>query len=192
MPARTENREAILAAARTAWNADPAATLATIASDAGVGRATLHRHFDGRDDLLRVLALQSIHEIDEACEELALVASSATDALRRMIEIVVPLGDRYHFLTRMGELLHDPVIQRETDRELEELAQMVRAAQAEGGLREDLPTAWIVRSCDALIYAAWLAIGEGEVDQDEAAALVVHTLLQGVAAPRRGSAKKKR
>ncbi|WP_345780906.1 helix-turn-helix domain-containing protein, partial [Gemmatimonas sp.] len=41
-------RDRIVEAAATVWAADPSATLDVVAQRAGVGRATLHRHFPSR------------------------------------------------------------------------------------------------------------------------------------------------
>ena len=48
---------------------DPAASLADVAKRAGVGRATLHRHFPGRPELMRALAKIAMTELDKAIEE---------------------------------------------------------------------------------------------------------------------------
>ncbi|MEV4256927.1 helix-turn-helix domain-containing protein, partial [Spirillospora sp. NPDC049652] len=47
--------EEILGAATRHLNAEPTASMAQLAEAAGVSRATLHRHFASREDLLRAL-----------------------------------------------------------------------------------------------------------------------------------------
>ena len=51
----TENRAALLVAARDVLNVDPEASLETIATRAGLSRRSVYGHFATRDDLLREL-----------------------------------------------------------------------------------------------------------------------------------------
>jgi len=81
----TENRAALLAAARVALNRDPDASLEAIAAEAGLSRRSVYGHFANRDEMLRELittgagrvgdALRSIEHPDPVVR-LALVASS--------------------------------------------------------------------------------------------------------------------
>ena len=81
----TENRAALLAAARVALNRDPDASLEAIAAEAGLSRRSVYGHFANRDELLRELvsagarrvgdALRSIEHADPVVR-LALVASA--------------------------------------------------------------------------------------------------------------------
>ena len=96
---RPPARQAIIEAAFQVLNADPSASLATIASSAGVGRATLHRHFSGRTELIHALALQATEELDSAANQAAKNARSHADALHRIMRAIIPLGDRHGFLT---------------------------------------------------------------------------------------------
>ena len=75
-PRRTA-REAILDAAVVALAESPDVPMAVIAESAGVGRATLYRHFPSRDDLIKELSLQAIRLTDEA---VAPVFQNYTDA----------------------------------------------------------------------------------------------------------------
>jgi len=80
----TENRAALLAAARVELNADANASLETIAASAGLSRRAVYGHFASRDDLLRELltggaarvsaAIERSHDADPVVD-LALVAA---------------------------------------------------------------------------------------------------------------------
>ena len=91
-------REAIVDAAIDALARNPGASLSAIAERAGVGRATLHRHFSSRADLLTAITRQCMDEVDAVVDEAIGDARSARDRLSRMLEALIPLGDRYHFL----------------------------------------------------------------------------------------------
>jgi AcrR family transcriptional regulator len=88
---RLSARQAIIEAAFQVLNADPSASLATIATTAGVGRATLHRYFSGRSELIHALALQATEEIDNAANQAAKNARSHADALHRIMRAIIPL-----------------------------------------------------------------------------------------------------
>ena len=82
---RPTSRDAIIEAAFDVFARDPRASLAAVAARAGVGRATLHRYFANRDDLVRALALIAIEEMDEAAETASENAASTSAALRRIL-----------------------------------------------------------------------------------------------------------
>ncbi|MCM6764264.1 TetR/AcrR family transcriptional regulator [Rathayibacter sp. ZW T2_19] len=80
----TDNRAAILLAARTLLRTDPDASLEAIAAEAGVTRRTVYGHFSSREQLLTTVfqegaariaaALSPVRHEDPACE-LALIGS---------------------------------------------------------------------------------------------------------------------
>ena len=62
-PTRLSAREALIEAAFAVFSRDPSAPLAQVADRAGVGRATLHRYFASRDELVRALTEIAIAEM---------------------------------------------------------------------------------------------------------------------------------
>ncbi|MEM7349156.1 MAG: helix-turn-helix domain-containing protein [Acidobacteriota bacterium] len=188
---RPSSREALLAAATRILAANPGASLGDVAARAGVGRATLYRQFRSRDELIRELTLQAIRATDEAVAPIQHRAVSATEMLHEVIEAVVPLGDRYYFLSREFEVMKDPTIARELERQLRELSELIEAVKTERHLAPEVPTAWIVATLDALIYAAWSAQDNGLIASHDAAALVLRTLFEGLGS-RDTTVKKKR
>ena len=82
----TRNRERIIAAAREAFvEHGPAVPLDAIAHRAGVGNATLYRHFADRQDLIRVVASYSMARITEQAEAALDEEPDAFEALRRFV-----------------------------------------------------------------------------------------------------------
>jgi len=177
---KSTSKEALLAAAATTLSKNPGASLSEIAAKAGVGRATLHRHFPSRDDLIRELALECLRQTDAATDDIPFEALSAAEGLRRVLEAVVPLGDRYHFLMQEPAAAQGPEITETTERQLAEMAELVEAAKAEGSIAAEVPTAWVVAAIDALVYAAWSAVEDGSVARRDAAALAFRTLIDGL------------
>lgn len=187
-PLRPSTRDAIVEAAFDVLSRDPSAALAQVAERAGVGRATLHRHFATREALIRALALTAIEEMDAAAEAACADALSYEDAFRRMLTVLIPLGDRHGFLSR-EPVDDDPEIAAEFQRQMDETREMVEGAKAEGLFDPAVPTAWITQAFDHLLYAAWESVRAGEATHAQAADLAWRTLTQGLG---RGGAERKR
>ena len=180
---RLQSRDAIIEAAFQVFSKDPTASLADIAERAGVGRATLHRHFSGRDDLMVALAHSAMRELDEVVDAAVADAPSYTEALKRSLAVVIPLADRQWFLSR-EPVEHDPEVMAGYRRQLQELAEAIDAAKAEGTFSAEVPTSWIVQAFDHLVYAAWESVRAGELTTNQAATLAWRTLTDGLGVAR--------
>ena len=89
------NYEAVLAAAAEVFAADgPDASLDEIARRAGVGNATLYRHFPNRRDLLVAVC---VDEVDKLCVIGEELRGSANDALESWLHAYI-----HHVRTRNG------------------------------------------------------------------------------------------
>lgn len=172
-------RDRIVEAAATVWAADPSATLDVVAQRAGVGRATLHRHFPSRAALIRTAALEGIAALAAALDAAALGQRRPAEALDALINILVPFGDRLHFLLVTGELIDDPDLAAAEAAVNGSIRQLLDSAAAAGVLRNDLPSAWRFRALEALLYAAWTAVAVGEIARLDAPELVRDTLRRG-------------
>ncbi|GAA6136872.1 TetR/AcrR family transcriptional regulator [Arenicella sp. 4NH20-0111] len=179
MNIRLSSKEAIIEAAFHLFKENPRASLAEIAKYAGVGRVTLHRHFSGREDLVIELGKIALTEMDEIAEQAASGASSYTDALRLMMFALVPLADRQWFLTnQIFDGSSD--IQKESQRQLEEMKSVIDLAKKEGGLNSALPSPWICETFDALLYAAWEMVRTEQLTTLQASELAWGTFMNGV------------
>jgi AcrR family transcriptional regulator len=170
---------AIVAAATECWAADPSATLDEVAAIAGVGRATLHRHFPGgRLDLLHACATAGIAALDEALRSAELEAAPPAVALDRLIDLLVQSGHRLHFLLVVdvsgnAEIVHAE--QQINDR----IHAILDRATAQGVLRREVSRIWRFRAIEALVYAAWTAIAAGEIAPLDAPVLVRDAMRRG-------------
>ena len=181
--ARPTAQDALLDAAAATLAENPSASLGEIAKRAGVGRATLHRHFASRETLIAALTREALTRIDAVAKAAAAPAESASEVLWLILEAIVPLGDRYHFLTRQAEADGDPEVADLTARQAAETAELIQALKAEGAIAPEVPTGWAVAALDSLIYAAWSAVEDGSVAPRDAPGLVHRTLLQGLGPP---------
>ena len=162
---RLSSRDAIIEAAFSVFSKNPSAALSDVAERAGVGRATLHRHFASRDDLMRALSKIAIKEMDEAVEVACVDATSYSEVARLALQALIPLGDRHGFLALEG-VSDDLELQAAYEKEQRETAEMVDAAKGEGLFDTSVPTAWIVQAFDHLMYAGWESVKAGEATQE--------------------------
>ncbi len=179
-PQRLSSRQSILDAASAVWAQNPGASTREIALRAGVGRATLHRHFPSRADLLRALADEAMAEIDAAIAASREAGPSARDQLEAYLDRVVPRADRSRFLWSEPDVMNDPQIREGYARQLRQARELVGRLQEEGAIAADVPTQWVVSAIDSLTYAAWWAAQDGEIAPKSASRLVLRTLLDGL------------
>ncbi|MEL6360440.1 MAG: helix-turn-helix domain-containing protein [Pseudomonadota bacterium] len=182
-PIRPSTLDAILEAAFATLSQSPSASIADIAARAGVGRATLHRHFPARSDLVRALTLKAIEETDAAAEAAEAGATSHGEALRLILEAIIPLGDRYGFLSTTI-VDDDPEIAAHLARQSQETQDLIEAAKAEGSLDPNAPTDWVVQVYDHLIFAGWESIRAREATPSQAALLAWRTFTLGLGVKR--------
>ncbi|MDE2983355.1 MAG: TetR family transcriptional regulator [Gemmatimonadota bacterium] len=173
-------KERILEGAARALSESPNATVDRIAAEARVGRATVFRHFESRAGLLRALARRAVAETDRVTRHATARACTATDALRLATRAVVGAGESFRFLEAAPELADEPEIAGAYDRQMSELAELVRASRREGFIRPDVPPAWVVAGIDGLIWAAARAVGKGELGRVQAQDLVWDTITSGL------------
>ena len=175
---RPTARRAIVDAAIRLWSVNPGATLHEVADRAGVGRATLHRHFQGRDALLAEVARTCLDEMRAAVGDRTAAGASARERLRDMFEAVIPLGDRYSFLQR--EAVADAEAVAGYRAQLDWVAALVADLKAAGDVAAEIPSAWVVGQIDQLVWTAWNETARGRVAAADAASLAVRTLLEGL------------
>ena len=176
---RPPAEQSVIEAGFALLNDNPKASLADIAAHAGVGRATLHRYFPGRDDLIRAMAWTAIREMDVAVDAACADAPSYTEALRLTLEALIPLGDRYQFL------MHEPVedhsdIAEEFAKQQCETSELIEEVGKEGLFDQSVPTEWIVRSFDSILYTAWESVAAQETTPRQASNLAWRTLVDGL------------
>jgi len=178
--ANNSSKQAILQAAVSILACNPGASLSDIATQAGVGRATLYRYFPSRDALVRELALEAIEATDRVTARVRCQNLSPADALLAFLEGMVPLGDRFHFLISESVAYTDPEVTAAYARQIQELDEFANALKQDGAIAPDIPNAWVTAAIDALIWAAWSSVQTGDIAPKDAALLTYRTLFQGL------------
>ena len=161
---------------------DSGASLASVASAAGVSRTTLHRHYATRQDLLSALAHDALDRVASAVESSVLVEGSTADVLTAVATALLPLADELRFLNLGASVWNLPELVERWYDVAEPLEAVVRAGQDNGTLRTDLPRAWIVDVFTGTVRAASDGIRDGRIARRDAVSLVVETALNGTGA----------
>ncbi|MEZ5074046.1 MAG: helix-turn-helix domain-containing protein [Solirubrobacterales bacterium] len=176
------NEKAIAEAAMRVLAEHPGASMAEIAKASGLVRATLYRHFDSREDLVRAIQGQATEAGAAALAAADIGAGDAASALRRAIRALVGVGSRYRLLAQEPAL--DPTRLEREPAVASRLIALIERGQREGDLRDDLPVPWIVSVLAALLVVALREMEAERLTRDQAAEQVASTLLEGLAARR--------
>ncbi|MEX0370342.1 MAG: TetR/AcrR family transcriptional regulator [Tateyamaria sp.] len=169
----------ILEAAFDVFSQNPGASLADVAKQADVGRATLHRHFSGREDLIVALTLTAARELDAAVQTATASCQTYTEALEVALVAILPLAARQMFLAT-EPAIHDPRVAEVYAAQTRDLAHDIDMAKTEGTFDANVPTEWIVQAYENLIYAGWAMVVAGEATPKQAAAFAWRTLTKGL------------
>ena len=173
-----QSEKAIIEAGISALLANPSAGMSEIAERAGVGRATLYRHFESREDLVRKLAIVCMKEIDEAVRPYEHLTGRAL--IEAIIDVTVPMANRFSFLTKLWAFIEDDKeVQSIDSRMSDEMHSVFDQAKRLGDISKDLPTAWIVTFFDATLMAAWTAVESGDVTSRDATGHVKRSFFHG-------------
>lgn len=180
MVSQNDRRRVILDAAARALTRDSGATLAEVAVEAGVGRATVHRYFPTRSDLLRVLAEDAIDRVSRTIQECRPDDGPVSEVLHRIAEAVLPLADELRFLEIGADVWDLPDLVDRWYSTTAAVEGVVRRGVAGGVLRADLPVAWVTDLFVGALWAAAEAVRDGRIARNDAPGLVTDTLLDGV------------
>ncbi|MEU1280362.1 helix-turn-helix domain-containing protein [Streptomyces sp. NPDC005805] len=173
------DREQVLRAAAALLSRKATATMDEVARAAGIGRATLHRHFAGRDALVRALEALGIQEFEAALERARLDEDSATEALRRLIAEAQPAADLLAFLYTENQLFEGDGVNEGWARLDARVADFFRAGQERGEFRIDLSPAWLTEALYGLVGAGAWAVMDGRVAKNDFPYMVAELMLGG-------------
>ena len=170
------NRLAILEAAIGVLGAQPDAGIAEVAAAAGVGRATVYRHFASREALIEALRLYASEEARQRFAEARVEEGGPVEALERIVAAMLALGDRYRVIfpqDQEGKPRRSEVL-------LEPLTRLIARAQATGAIDPGMAPSWVIAALRALMRSAVGEIEARRLARDAAPARVVRTLVRGV------------
>ncbi|MFI1396705.1 TetR/AcrR family transcriptional regulator [Streptomyces sp. NPDC020681] len=175
----TVDRDQVLRTAAALLSRKSTATMDEVAKAAGIGRATLHRHFAGRDALVRALEELGIREFDAAIEAARLGEGAAGDALRRLVAETEPSAGLLAFLVTENQLFEGEQVNEGWARLDARVAALFRRGQEEGEFRIDLTPVWLTEALYGLIGTCAWAVQDGRVAAKDFQFMITELLLGG-------------
>ncbi|MFF4245282.1 TetR/AcrR family transcriptional regulator [Streptomyces sp. NPDC001822] len=175
----TLDREQVLRSAAALLSRRSTATMDEVARAAGIGRATLHRHFAGRDALVGALEDLGIREFESALDSARLDEGTAEDGLRRLIAHIEPGAALLSFLVTENQLFEGDDVNEGWSRLDARVSAFFRRGQERGEFRIDLTPAWLTEALYGLIGSCAWAVRTGRVAAQDFTHMTVELLLGG-------------
>jgi AcrR family transcriptional regulator len=175
------NMRSIIDAAIVLLAAEPEASMERVATAAGVGRATVYRHFASREHLVRAILEQALQDARDAVIGSRPDEGTPPAALSRAVGAILRVADRYRLVRQIPR--DDTELRQAAEEVGAPLIAIIERGQRSGDFRADLPPRWAAGALGSLIQAVTVALIDGEVRDRDASRLVVTTFVDGIAAP---------
>ena len=159
------------------WADEPNAGVADVAAAAGVGRATLYRHFPTRESLLEAIRSQGMTDGEQAMEDCRLDEDSPTKALERLLAAWLELGDRYRVVIANPSAPDNYPARAREEAMGEALQRLILRGQEAGEFSRTLPAQWGSIALGSLLVAMIRAVGEERIAREDAHPLLVRSVL---------------
>ncbi len=173
------DRTQVLRTAAALLSRKATATMDEVARAAGIGRATLHRHFAGRDALVRALEQMCIEEAEAALDTARIEEGPADEAVRRLVAASEPAAPLLAFLVTENQLFEGDGQNEGWARLDARLVALFRRGQEEGTFRIDLSPAWLCEAFYGLIGSGAWAVADGRVAANDFSYMIAELLLGG-------------
>lgn len=173
------DRDHVLRSAAALLTRRSTATMDEVAKAAGISRATLHRHFAGRDALVRALEALGIEECEAALDAARLDEGPAVDAVHRLVREIEPAAALLAFLYTENQLFEGDGQNEGWSRIDDRIAALFRRGQRGGEFRIDLTPAWLTEALYGLLASGAWAVSEGRVAPKDFTYMIVELLLGG-------------
>ena len=171
------NVGAILDAAEELLERRMPATVANVATEAGVSRVTVYAHFATREDILAAVVERAVERASEAIDAADPDDGPALEALERVIAVSwKALSHSPGVAQAAAEHLSPEVMTKAHDAGYRRMAGLIERGREEGVFRSDLPTDWLVSCCFSLMHACGEHVRADRMDEDTALMVLTTTL----------------
>jgi TetR/AcrR family transcriptional regulator, mexCD-oprJ operon repressor len=180
--------QAILAAAVEALASDPDASMAEIARQAGVVRATIYVHFPTRESLLDAVMEHAVADVANAMTDAEPQRGDPKEALERVLRATWKELGRFHSLLAIntGRLSVEELHRRHLPMTTL-LVPLIERGQKKGVFRSDLPVSWHVAVIRAIVHTASAELRSGRISEAEVAPVMLTTVLATITRPGKNS-----
>lgn len=172
------NLETVLTTGARMLATDPGASIASIATEAGVDRRTVYRRFSSREELLAAIYDARLTAVEQAIADARLREAPVAVALHRYVENVIEVNRTWP--VDLAGMLADDTIRHRRDASVREVDDFLRRAVDEGLLRPGEPEGWASALLPQLMHL--VSRHSPGLSAGRAADLVVDTLLHGLGA----------
>jgi AcrR family transcriptional regulator len=177
------DRDQVLRGAAALLTRKSTATMDEVAKAAGISRATLHRHFAGRDALVRALEALGIAECETALDAARLDEGPAPDAVRRLVQEIEPAAGLLAFLYTENQLFEGEELNHGWTRIDDRISDLFRRGQLSGEFRIDLTPAWLTEALFGLLASGAWMVQSGKGAPKDFQHMIAELLLGGALRP---------
>jgi AcrR family transcriptional regulator len=126
------------------------ASMADVATAAGMARATVYRYFPNREALFEALGRLAVEEAGERLLAGRLQEVAVPEAFERAVRSLVAVGDYFVVVSRESAR---PDPEEFEQRIAAPLRGLIERAQSQGEVRDDLPASWLMESLIGIVVS---------------------------------------
>ncbi|MGW6391630.1 TetR/AcrR family transcriptional regulator [Streptomyces sp. NPDC055103] len=153
----------------------------TIATRAGISRATLVRLFPTRQHLVQAMAGKVLDDCERVLSRAETGTASMEQALAALVHDYVPFAQLWNLVYVEPDVLGVPEASARADVVFGRTVSFVERGQVAGLLRKDMPATWLASTFCGLAETAWELTLEGHMGPRQAPDFITAILLQGAA-----------
>jgi len=163
------NAEAILDAAEDLLRSQGHVNISAVAVQAGVSRVTVYAHFPTWQALLEAAVERAVRRTMAALQSVRPDDGPPVEALDRMLAAAWQhLASYQAMAAAVAENLSPEAVTRTHQAAHQTIGTLLARGQADGSFRTDLPAAWLVTACIALIHACSDGVRAGHIREHDA------------------------
>ena len=171
------NAASVLSAAVDTLAERPEASMADVASAAGVTRQTVYAHFPSREALLEAAVEHGLAQAVAASDAARPAEGPADAALARLVRAAWQTVERYHRVVGAAEAALGSELMRERHRPvLDRVEALIARGRREGTFDKTLPVEWMLATWIALQHAAAREVSAGRMSARSAEKALLRTL----------------